>query len=431
LHFSASLLLAAQPADDTQLKQVIVFGRHSVRSPVEPNSVLNNFSVQQYPVFSVPPGYLTKNGATLETILGGYYRRWLTSEGLLTGNDAADATFVHFRANVLERTITTAHAFALGMLPAATVNVNSYGPTDSGPLFDPIGAGVAQFDQGMAIAAVAGRVGGNPQSLATAYAPELALTRSILFNYPINATPVPAAPKGKVDVTTIPFTAAAGGQSGWPVDPGGLSEVLLAIDPFVMEYADGMPVSEVGWGQLTVSGLSQLLRLYSLPLDLECRTTYLDRVLSSNLASHVVRSLVQASSGNAMTGALGSPSTKEIVLIGSDTQITGLAGLFHIDWVLPGYQTNYCAPGGAMVFELRQSRSTGAYIVRASYIAQTLDQLRNRAPLTFYRPPSKAPLFIPGCSVGNATYDCPLSAFVALANQVIDPLSTDQTDWNH
>ena len=66
--------LAAQPADDTQLKQVIVFGRHSVRAPIAPNSSLDVFAAQPFPVFSVPTGYLTINGAALEKNLGGYYR---------------------------------------------------------------------------------------------------------------------------------------------------------------------------------------------------------------------------------------------------------------------------------------------------------------------------------------------------------------------
>jgi 4-phytase / acid phosphatase len=165
--------------------------------------------------------------------------------------------------------------------------------------------------------------------------------------------------------------------------------------------------------------------LYNLLLDLEFRTPYLAGVQSSNIASHVVRSLVQASTGNAMTGALGNPSTKVIVVTGSNTNITGLAGLFHLDWILPGYQSDTASPDGALIFELRQSQGTGAYIVRASYVTQTMDQLRKRTVLTLDAPPASAPVFIPGCSIGNATFDCPLANFVELAMQVIDPYSAD------
>ena len=418
--------LRAQPVDDTRLKQVIIFGRHSVRSALVANSTLNNFSAQPYPEFSVPPGYLTNNGATLETILGSYFRLWLTKEGLLTGNDTADATSVYFRANTIQRTVASAEAFAAGLLPAGSVAVNYYGPQQSDPLFDPVGAGIARLDQQMAVAAIAGRVGGNAQSLATAYAPELALMRSVLFGYPAGQSPAPAAPAGKVDVAAIPFQLAETGPSGWPVDPGGLAMVGLAVDPFIMEYAEGLPASQVGWGQLTADGISQASRLYTLGIDLECRTPYLDKVQSSNLASHVVRSLVQAATGKALTGALGHPSTKAIVLIASDVNIGGLAGLLHLDWIVPGYQADYCSPGGALVFELRQSQSTGEYVVRTSYIAQTLDQLRNRTVLTLKTSPAIAPVFIPGCSFHNATFDCPLGKFEALAKQEIDPLSIDR-----
>jgi 4-phytase / acid phosphatase len=419
--------LGAQPVDDTQLKQVIIFGRHSVRSPIVPTSTLNNFSVRPFPEFGIPVGNLTANGSALETILGGYYRLWLTKEGLLTGNDSADAAYVYFRANVIERTIATAQAFALGLLPAVRVTVNFYGPQDSDPLFDPVGAGVARRNERMAVAAVMGRLGGDPQSLSSAYAPELALTRSVLFGYPASETPAPATPAGKVDVTTIPIVVAAGTPVS-PVDLGGLGSVLYATDPFIMQYAEGMPASDVGWGQLTADGISQISRLYDLVLDLECRTPYLAKVQSSNVASHVVRSMVQAATGNAVTGALGNPATKAIVLVASDVNITGLAGLFHLDWLVPGYQADFCGPGGALVFELRQSQSTGEYIVRASYVAQTLDQLRNRTALTLSTPPATAPVFIPGCSVRNATFDCPLAKFVVVAKQAIDPQSSDQAN---
>jgi len=420
----SGVLAPAQPVDDTQLKQVIIFGRHSVRAPVAPNSTINKFSAKPFPVFGVDTGILTANGAKLETILGGYYRLWLTNEGLLTGNDSTDATFVYFRANVLERTIESAQRFAAGMLPAASVNVNSYASQDSDPLFDPVGAGVARLDLHKAFAAVQGRLGGNGQSLAAAYASELALTRSVLFGYPASQTPPPATPAGVVDVTTIPIDVTTGTQS-LPVNLGGLTYVAISVDPFMMEYAEGLAASDVGWGQLTVAGISQTSRLENLLIDLECRTPYLAGVQSSNLASHVLRSLVQAATGNPMTGSLGNPSTKVIVLIGSDTNIAALAGLFHLDWILPGYQEDYSSPGGAVVFQLRQSQNTGEYIVRASYIAQTLDQLRNQTALTLTTPPASAPLFIPGCSTRNATLDCPLGTFVSVAKHAIDPRSAD------
>ncbi len=253
--------LAAQPVDDTQLKQVIVFGRHSVRAPVAPDTYLKNFSVRQFPCFGVAAGILTPNGEKLETILGGYYRSWLTTEGLLTGDDTADANFVFFHANAIQRTVDTAQHFWKGFLPAAPVNVQFLTPsTASDPLFDPVGAGVALLDSQMAIASVTGRLGGDPRWIASAYAPEFALTRSVLLGYPASQIPPPPTPANVTDVTDFtanPITVTAG-TDGQPVDLGALTTVGNAIDPFVMEYADGL---QAGWGQLTLGGVGQISRI--------------------------------------------------------------------------------------------------------------------------------------------------------------------------
>jgi len=112
-------------------------------------------------------------------------------------------------------------------------------------------------------------------------------------------------------------------------------------------------------------------------------------------------------------------------MIASNTNITVAAGLLHMDSLLRSYEADVAAPSGALVFELRQSQSSGEYLVRASYVAQTMDQLRKLTPLTLNAPPPTAPVFIPGCSVDNATFDCPLGRFVRLADQVIDPFSAD------
>ncbi len=416
--------LAAQTADDTQLKQVIIFGRHAVRTPNTPNSVLNNFSVLPYPAFPVSGlSVITPNGQTNETILGGYFRLWLAQEKLLTGNDAADNAFVYLRADGAPLLIDTAQAFAAGLLPAAVVPIDT--TTAADPLFHPVEAGISELNEDMAVAAVNGRLGGNPPALATAYAAELAQLRAVLFNYPAGTTPLPPAPGGKLDVTAAPMSVTAGTSSALPVNLGGLLTIDTALDPFVMEYADGLPLSDVGWGNLNAGGISQVFRLYDRTLDLEYRTPYLAGVQNSNLASHIVRTLLQSATGNSMTGALGTPSHKVIALIASNFNIAGLAGLLDLDWCVAGYQADVAAPGGALVFELRQSRSTGDFVVRTVYITQTMDQLRQRSPLTLAAPPAVAPVFIPGCSTQNATFDCPLDHFIRAVKRAVDPKSVD------
>jgi len=221
--------LAAPSAGDTQLKPVVIFGRHSVRSPAVPNYILNTFSLRPLPEFGNAVGNVTTHGAADD-------RLWLTQKGRLGGNDSADATSVYFRAKAAEVTTrVTTQAFAAGMLTPANVNVN-VDPQASDPVFDPVPSGVALLDPQKGIAAVMERLGGHPRLLASDYALELALKRSVLFHYPASETPVPATPAGKIDVTAIPIDVKAGS----PVNLGGLRFVGAAIDPFLVEYADGL-----------------------------------------------------------------------------------------------------------------------------------------------------------------------------------------------
>ena len=228
-----------------------------------------------------------------------------------------------------------------------------------------------------------------------------------------------------MDITAAPITVTAGPSTDLPVNLGGLLAIDTALDPFFMEYADGMPLSEVGWGALNSGSINQIYRLYDRTLDLEYRTPYMASVQNSNLAAHIARTLLQSANGVSLVGALGTPSDKVVGLIASNFNIAGFAGLLGLDWLAPGYQPDVAAPGGALVFELRQSVTSGQFLVRAVYITQSMDQLRNRTPLTLAEPPSIVPVFLPGCSTGSATFDCPLNSFLTWIGRTVDAKSVD------
>gem|GEM_PF-6635369 len=52
------------------------------------------------------------------------------------------------------------------------------------------------------------------------------------------------------------------------------------------------------------------------------------------------------------------------VVFSLDTMRPALTGLLNLHWQLPGYQSDFCAPGGAEVFEFRQIKNSKEYIVR-------------------------------------------------------------------
>ena len=412
----------ADGADDTILKQIVIFGRHSVRSPTLAPADLAKYSASPFPAFGVPPGYLTEHGRQAEVLLGSYFREYLLHEGLLTGNAATDVNRSYFRANSIQRSNITAAALGSGLFPGVAVPVYSYPLGQPDPVFDPIAAKVAAVDPVRAANEVQGMFNSG-SALTSAYSGELSLIRRVLFGYPNGTQPPPPTPQGLVDPTSqaIPLTANTTGVfTGNVINGGGLLAMMQASDPFLMQYAEGLPLKDVGWGQLSLDELSQQTRIVNLVFSLELYPPYLAQVQSSNAASHVLRSMEQAVIGDVIPGAFGDARARLNVIISSDAYVAGLAALLGLHWVLPGYQPDFCAPGGALVFELRQSRSSGEYLVRAFYTAQTLDQLRNVTPLTLDQPPATMQVSIPGGRRSGTSLDIRFESFQRLVRGAMD-----------
>jgi 4-phytase / acid phosphatase len=403
--------------DGTVLKQIIIFGRHSIRSSVTDPSELQTYAVDGYPDFGVPQGYLTPRGRLAEALLGAYYRSYLLNQGLLTGNDKKDAAHSYFRSNSIERSYETASAFQGSLIPNATESVHSFPFSTPDAVFDPILAGVAKVDPYRA-QNEAQAIFNSGSALASAYSGEYSLLRSVLFdNQP--------APPDKTDPTAEEITLTAATvtpndtmplYTGGIIKIGGLQSVINAADPFVMQYADGL---DLAWGRLTLDQLSQQTRIVGLQFDIEMRSPYLNKVQSSNAASHVLRTMLQAIYGLSFPGAFGDAKSRAVVVISSDGYVSGLAGLLQMHWQLPGYQPDFCAPGGALVFELRQVKRSKKYIVRVFYTAQTLDQLRYLTPLTLDHPPATIQLLVPDGSNSATSPDVDFGTFQKLMKNAI------------
>lgn len=409
--------------DGTTLKQIIIYGRHGVRAGITPSALLNVVATESYPPFEVQDGYLTPHGRRAERLLGIYFRNYLLHEGLLTGNQQTDAARSYFRANSIQRSNITAAEFHTGLFPDLNAKVHSYPLGHTDPVFDPIGANVVQVDPERAEAEVQALYDSG-SALVSAYQAEYAQIRSLLFDYPLGTNPVPETPAHLVDVTAfgislIPNTLEKL-KTGSVIDVGGLVEVMGAIDPFIMQYADGLPMDQVGWGRLSPEALSQQTRIVGLVLQIELLSPYLNKVQGSNAASHVIRTMEQAVSGDDAPGAFGNSRTRTVVVISSDFYVASLAGLLNLHWLLPGYQQDFCAPGGALVFELRQVKYTGQFIVRVFYTSQSLDQLRNLTPLTLNKPPATRQLVVPGGSTSTMNLDVDFTTFQKIMKNAID-----------
>jgi 4-phytase/acid phosphatase len=410
----APFAAAAPDAYGDELRLAIILTRHGVRSPLQTNEALARYAARPWPKWETAPGIQTAHGNQLIALMGDYYRQRFMRSGLLSGDPGTDGPLVYIRADNDQRTIETARLIGKSLVPVGEPDVHSLPGGTFDPLFQPFRAHLGHPDTALAVASVLGRLGGDPRNLEKAYATQLGELRDILFGHGV----APPESSGFDSPSTI-----SAGQHDYLVKLSGpLRAAEVCMDAFILEYADGKPREEVGWGRVDGKVMTDMLALHEVLFDLTERTFYPAQVGASNLASHIVDTLEQGALGQPVTGALGSAGERIVVVAGHDSNIAAVGGLFGMNWMLPGTQMDPLLPGGALVFELwKRGGQSDAYYVRTIYVSQTLDQQRDATTLTLDAPPALAPIFIPGCGGLGPNFDAPLASFVRQARRVIDP----------
>ena len=107
----------------------------------------------------------TPHGRELMKIMGGFYREYFSGLLAQSGCDKE----VYFRADSAQRTLETARALAEGVVPGCKVEIHANPQGESDGLFDGTGPGAVKVDSKLALAAVAGRLGPEPQAIVDAH----------------------------------------------------------------------------------------------------------------------------------------------------------------------------------------------------------------------------------------------------------------------
>lgn len=392
---AASVRAAAAPAaprsEDLRVERVVMLFRHGVRAPL-PGEAAEALAVQPWPKWSTPPGELTSHGREGMRLLGAYDRQRLAAQGLLPAAGCPAEGQIVIWTNTAERTVASGEALAEGLAPGCGLKVGHLAQEGDDPLFYPIEAKLEPFDARVAAAAINRQIGGAAK-LAAPYAEEIRMVETILGCAQASARSCALADQpGAVQVSS----------DGQGLDlTGPLSVVSGTAETFLLQYAEGLPLDQVGWGRASRERLTRISRLHALPFEVYSRADYMAPRAGALLGRRILAALT------------AQDGPKATLLVGHDDNIAAVTSLLGVHFQVPSYGYDDPPVGGAFGLELLRDRRTGARYVRAFYQAQTLDQLRTLEPLDLKRPPSVQAAPVKDCAIGASAL-CRLDDFVTI-----------------
>ncbi len=395
---------------DDQIISVIVLARHGVRTPIESETRSGAYNAQPWPAWPASPGVLTEHGVKALTLLSEYYRSRYPS---LLQHVSCEVPGIYVEANSTQRTIASANTMLGALAQGCPLKAHFYPEGQRNPLFSPsINSSV---DRQRLTDAVLGRMANHPDWFTNAFTAPLSRMHQILSDC-----------HGKdCDQTKPDFRVTfAGNATNESASKGLENPVTVGADfaeNFLLEYTEGMPMNQVGWGRVSRSDLDQLMEMNTRYHEFMLTTPYAAQMTASNLAVHIRDTIISAASGRALPGRLGGLRDQFVLLVAHDGTITSLGGLLRLDWILKDQSFNATPPGGALVFEVHRNGKTDARTVQAVFISQTLDQIRNLLPLAGTEQPTIAPIFIPGCSGQAPAFACSIEDFDKVVTSAIDP----------
>lgn len=374
---------AAAPSGDLKLERMVMVMRHSVRPPTKAQATPAGTTAQPWGPWTTPYGDLTPHGAEGARLMGAYYRTFLGARGLLPREGCAAPRDVVAWASGKSRAIKTAEAFVEGLQPGCGLKVDHPDSEENDPIFHPS----AVIDGDLALKA-AQRQKPGVAAETKALAREFAILQRVLGCDPVT--------KAGCDIAKRPSKLEANAGDNADLN-GALGVASTAGQTVLLEYVEGKPMSEVGWGRASKADIQALLRFHTVKFRYEVGPPY----VADRYAAPVAKEILAALDGK---------SGKLTLLVGHDTNIAALRAFLDVHFTAADYPRDDPPPGGAMGFELLKDAGGKAY-VRAFYTAQTMDQLRDLRPLTAGDPPAYAYFPIPGCAVKGQPTLCPLATF--------------------
>lgn len=392
---------ATQQAAPLKLQRVVMMMRHSVRPPTRSYVIPKGYFSDPWPHWDAKPGYLTEHGFKGAILLGQWNRHELARRGLLPASGCPTAGSVVVWADTDQRTRRTGVGFVQGLAPDCAIKVGYSSGDRDDPMFDPFENLAVPYDQAKGKAAVLAPVGGTLAGLggiSKELDKEFARLSKILGCCSLPLCKASGLPGG-CNLGQIHYVWEEGQSPHDEADfVGPLSVGGTAAESILLEYANGKPMQDVGWGRASIEDLTLLSRIHAVEFRVLQRVPYHADRGSTPFMERVLKVFS------------GTDPALLTVLVGHDTNVAHIGGAMDLHWEVPGYARDDQAINGSVGFELL-SDAEGNQFVRAFYMAQGLRQLRELQPLDAQHPAYFEYLAQPECAVKGDPQLCTLAGF--------------------
>jgi 4-phytase/acid phosphatase len=411
---AAALAMAAQATaspgpvvDGLKPLRVVMLMRHGVRPPTRAVVIPEGYARQPWTPWDTAPGLLTAHGYQGEVRLGAYDRMLFADEGLAPTDGCPAPGTVRMWADTDQRTRETGRAWLEGFAPGCNIAVGHSNGQRDDPLFASIDLGLTSQDQATARSAVEARAGGDLDGTMPAVADAFERLNAILDCCSV-ATCAEFDLTAECGLGDIPHRWEATDPKKRVDFEGPLAIGGTAGQSIMLQFMEGLPMAEVGWGRASEADILALSRIHAAEFDLLARTPY----IADRAATPIMREVLDTFADDAAARVTG--------LVGHDTNISNLGGMLDLHWRVAGYAADDPAVGGMLGFVLLTAPD-GERFVRVFYQAQSPRQLRDLQTLNRDTPPGFAWLEQPLCGLPEDRTLCRAEAFAAAVQAKLTP----------
>ena len=327
-----ALALAAQPVCAAPvLEKVLILERHGVRPPTKPPEAFAKYSAEPWPQWPVAPGELTPHGAEAMRAMGAGLR--VRYAPLLADKCPSPSSVFVWADNADQRTRESGKAIAAALAPGCAIAAQWAPESSHDPLFH--SGKACRIDEQAAASQLSARFDAMMKTDGPRYSRALATLNQILK---------PGCTGDACPLIGETHVSASGKIEGPLSTAATLSENLL------LEYTEGLPDKDVGWGRAaSPEKIAAVMPLHEVEADLT-RTTPLLAARNGSLLAEQIAEFLGAPKRAANLAPLPADA-RLVVLLGHDTNLSNIAGMLGVSWHLPG-QPDSTAPGTALAFEV-------------------------------------------------------------------------------